>query len=113
MPYNDDVTPTPLTTNDSSIHHSSESELPNVGGIHQYGENYRDTYAPVVNWASVRLIMTFVLLNKIHSRSIDFTLAFPQADTDVKIFMELPIGVDVPKGDRNIMFYTYYILCLV
>ena len=79
------------------------------GGMQQYGENYWDTYAPVVNWASVRLMMTFALINKMHSRSIDFTLAFPQADTDVDIFMELPIGVDVPKGKIR-KDYVLYLL---
>ena len=42
-------------------------------------------------------------------RSIDFTLVFPQADTDADIFMELPIGVDVPKDEtRN--DYVLYLL---
>ena len=53
--------------------------------------------------------MTFALINKMHSRSIDFTLACPQADTDVDIFMELPIGVDVPKGEIR-KDYVLYLL---
>ena len=79
------------------------------GGMQQYGENYWDIYAPVVNWASIRLMMTFALINKMHSRSIEFTLAFLQADTDVDIFMELPIGVDVPKGKIR-KDYVLYLL---
>ena len=79
------------------------------GGMQEYGENYWDTYAPVVNWASVRLMMTFAMINKMHFRSIDFTLAFPQADTDVDIFMELPIGVDVPNGEIR-KDYVLYLL---
>jgi hypothetical protein len=44
---------------------------------------------------------------KIHglkSKSIDFVLAFPQADLDVPVYMELPAGVnpiDVSDGDRR------------
>ena len=30
------------------------------------------------------------------SRSIDLVLAFPQADLDVPVYMELPIGMEVP-----------------
>ena len=78
-------------------------------GMQEYGKNFWDTYDPVVNWSSVRLIITFALLNKIHLRSTDFILAFPQADTDVDIFMELPIGVDVPK-DETINDYVVYLL---
>ena len=52
--------------------------------------------------------MTFALLNKILSRSMDSTSAFPQTDTDVEIFMELLIDVDVSKGEiRNILFCIY------
>ena len=46
---------------------------------------------------------------KMYSCSIDFTLAFPQADTDVDIFMELPIGVNVPKGEVR-KDYVLYLL---
>ena len=34
------------------------------------------------------------MLNDLEARSIDFTLAFPQADLDVDVYMELPIGFD-------------------
>ena len=79
------------------------------GGMQQYGENYWDTYAPVVSWSSVRLIMTFALLNKMRSHSIDFTLSFLQTNTDVDIFMELTIGVDVPKEEIR-KDYVLYLL---
>lgn len=36
-----------------------------------------------------------------HSESIDFTLAFPQADIEIPMFMEIPIGVDIPGTDRK------------
>ena len=53
--------------------------------------------------------MTFELLKKIHYRSIDFTLSFPQTDTDVDIFMELPKGLDVSKGGIR-KDYVLYLL---
>ena len=65
-----------------------------------YGENYWDTYALVVNWISIRMLMTSSILFNLHTRSIDFTLAFPQADADVTIYMELPFGFQAPSdGD--------------
>ena len=70
------------------------------GGMQTYGENYWDTYAPVVNWISNRMLMTSSILFNLHTRSIDFTLAFPQADPDVTIYMELPFGFQGPSdGD--------------
>ena len=69
------------------------------GGMKIYGENYWDTYAPVVNWISIRMMLTLSVIHKLYTTSIDFTLAFPQADTDVDIYMEIPIGCEVPEGD--------------
>ncbi len=43
---------------------------------------------------------------KIHglpSKSIDFVLAFPQADLEVPVYMELPLGFEAPlNGNRKI-----------
>jgi hypothetical protein len=62
------------------------------GGQQEAGVNYWDTYAPVVCWMSIRMMLVLTLAKKIHSRSIDFTLAYPQADLDVDIYLELPLG---------------------
>ena len=62
------------------------------GGMQVKGDTFWETYAPVVNWMSVRLMLTFAEIHNLHTRSIDFTLAFPQADVKVDIYMELPLG---------------------
>ena len=64
------------------------------GGMQTWGENYWETYAPVVNWLSVRTLLIISMLNDLETRSIDFTLAFPQAKLDVDVYMELPVGFD-------------------
>jgi hypothetical protein len=41
---------------------------------------------------------------KIHglsSKSIDFVLAFPQADLEVPVFMESPLGFDAPNSQNR------------
>jgi hypothetical protein len=68
------------------------------GGMQVYGVNFWDTYAPVVNWISIRMMLTLSVIHKLYTTSIDFTLAFPQADADVEIYMEIPIGCEVPEG---------------
>ena len=57
------------------------------GGQQMYGVNYWETYSPVVNWISVRLLLTICHLHKLESESIDFVLAFPQADIDLDIYI--------------------------
>ena len=64
------------------------------GGQQTWGLDYWDTYAPVVTWASVRLLLIVAKIHGLQSKSIDFVLAFPQADLDVPVYMELPAGVN-------------------
>eukprot|EP00956_Cyclotella_meneghiniana_P004612 scaffold5674_cov35-Cyclotella_meneghiniana.AAC.4 len=47
--------------------------------MQQWGVNYWESYAPVVNRISVRFLL--------------IVLAFPQEDLDTPVYMELPIGV--------------------
>ena len=71
------------------------------GGMQTHGENYWDTYSPVVKWMSIRTMLTIALIKKLHTRSIDFTLAFPQADVDVEIYMAIPYGFKVVGGGND------------
>ena len=70
------------------------------GGMQSWGENYLETYSPVVIILSVRLILAIAHIHGLNSKSIDFVLAFPQADIDIDIWMELPEGM-IPVGDES------------
>lgn len=69
------------------------------GGMQIYGVNFWDTYAPVVNWITIRMMLTLSIIHDLYTTSIDFTLAFPQAEIETPIFMEIPTGCGVPEGD--------------
>jgi hypothetical protein len=60
------------------------------GGQQTYGVNYWETFSPVVNWFSVRLTLILSLIYQWKTRQIDFVLAFPQADVECELYMELP-----------------------
>ena len=75
------------------------------GGMQQWGVNYWETYAPVVNWISVRFLLVLSEIVGLESRAIDFVLAFPQAELDVPVYMELPIGMEVPGSQQNRKLY--------
>ena len=64
------------------------------GGMQRWGIDYYETYAPVVNWISVRILLALSIIHKLNSKSIDFVLAFPQADLEREVFMELPYGFE-------------------
>ena len=54
----------------------------------------------MVSWAAARLLLSIASLNKISTRSIDFVLAFPQADLEEPIHMELPAGFN-PEDEES------------
>ena len=43
---------------------------------------------------SVWLILILAILHDLPAQAIDFVLAFPQAELDVSVFMEFPIGTE-------------------
>ena len=60
--------------------------------MQQLGVNYFDTYYPVVNWISDMPMPNLSIFREIHTKSVDFVLAYTQADIKSEIFMELLIG---------------------
>ena len=68
------------------------------GGQQQWGVNYWETYAPVVNWISVRFLLIISELAGLETQALDFVLAFPQADLDVTVYMKLSAGIDLGSG---------------
>ena len=71
------------------------------GGQQTWGENYWETYAPVVNWITVRTLLALTQIHGLESRSVDFVLAFPQADLDIDVYMELPMGFVHDEATRK------------
>ena len=57
--------------------------------------DYWDTYSPVVAWQTVRLMFILAVINNWHIKSVDFILAYPQAEVKTDIYMTPP---KVPKG---------------
>jgi hypothetical protein len=68
------------------------------GGKQVEGEHFWETYAPVTNWRTVRLVLILSLLADLKSQQIDNVNAFTQALADCDIFMSLPAGFSVIDG---------------
>ncbi|KAI2513027.1 hypothetical protein MHU86_1318 [Fragilaria crotonensis] len=62
------------------------------GGKQVQGINFWETYSPVVNWTSIRLHLILALLSGHRTRQINFILAYPQADAECDMYMEIPQG---------------------
>ena len=65
----------------------------------QWRVSYWETYAPVLNWISGGSLLVITSIHELPSISIDFLLAFPQADLDADVFMKLHLGILV-YGNR-------------
>ena len=65
------------------------------GGQQLKGEDYTESYAPVIQWSTVHLVMILVSMMNLESRQINFDQAFTQADLEDDIYMCLPQGWQV------------------
>ena len=59
-------------------------------------QEFLNACACIVQWISVRMMLTLAVIHQLYTTSIDFTLSFLQAKTDVIIYMEVPFGCTVP-----------------
>jgi len=60
------------------------------------GLHYEETYAPVVQWETIRFFISLAILSNWHTRQLDFFLAYTQADIERDLYMKLPAGFTVP-----------------
>ena len=75
-----------------------KSRLNVHGGKQVKGIDYEETYAPVVQWASIRLLLILGIILGWYTLQLDYILAFPQADIYITTYMEIPQGIEIPTG---------------
>lgn len=61
--------------------------------------NFWETYAPVVSWFTIHLVLTLRLLADLKSRQVDYVQAYTQAPADCDLFMNIPAGFIVQNGE--------------
>ena len=74
------------------------------GGMQLKGIDFFETYAPVVQWTTVRLMLILEVLLGLKSKQGDVTADFLHADLgeDKKVFVDMPRGFEAKvKNDRN------------
>ena len=86
----------------------------------QKGIDYFETFAPVVMWLTVRLLLIMSILMDLDTKQIDYTAAFVHAPIDCLVFVEMPKGFVLPgmvwklrkslyglsQSPRNFFLYT-------
>ena len=72
----------------------------NIDGSKQrYGIDYFETHAPVVTWVTILILLVLSIINRWHTRQIDFVQAYPQAPIEFDMYMELPKGIETRYGN--------------
>jgi hypothetical protein len=78
------------------------------GGKQVFGMNYYETYAPVVTWFAIRLLIIIEIIFGWALCQVDFIMAYPQAPVECNMYMDLPQGIKTSEGDS-----TDYVLKLL
>ena len=64
--------------------------------------DFFDTYAPVVQWSTIRLLLSTVLTEGWATRQVDYTNAFAQAELNEEVYLEFP-KMFGPKSKANVV----------
>jgi len=87
-----------ITTNEVKKY---KARLNLYGDKQEFGANYYETYAPVVTWFSIRLLIVIGIIFGWALRQCDFIMAYPQAPIECDMYMELPQGIQVSEGESS------------
>jgi hypothetical protein len=71
------------------------------GGKQEFGTNYYKTYAPVVTWFAIRLLIVFGILFDWALCQVDFIMAYPQAPIEIDMYMELSTWIHTKHGNSR------------
>jgi hypothetical protein len=64
-----------------------------VDGSQQlHGRDFWETYAPVVSWSTICLLLLLSTILNLKTRQVDYTQAFPQAPLADPVYMRIPQG---------------------
>jgi hypothetical protein len=70
------------------------------GSLMKRGEHFKETYATVTSWNSVRMLLTMTVTHGWHTKQIDFIQAFAQAPVEKTLYMRIPAGVELEDGSN-------------
>jgi hypothetical protein len=66
-----------------------------VNGSRQIqGIDYTESFAPVVQWSTIRMVNTIAAMHNLKGKQIDFAQAFPQAKLKEDIYLRFPAGFE-------------------
>ncbi|GAA5955312.1 hypothetical protein JCM21900_003041 [Sporobolomyces salmonicolor] len=75
-------------------------------GCNQHpGLDFRETFAPVTKFTSIRVLLALAAQQRMHSQQADVDKAYLHADLNEELYMRVPDGVDSPDWDGKVLKY--------
>jgi hypothetical protein len=71
------------------------------GEKQEFGTNYYKTYAPVITWFAIQLLIVLGILFNWALCQVDFVMAYSQAPIKMDMYMELPKGIHTKHGNSK------------
>ena len=83
------------------------------GDTQKEGVDYFESFAPVVSWNTVRLLLILMVVQNLSSAQVDYLAAFCQAPIDTEVYIEFPKGWErLNKMGLPIKFEPVHVLKL-
>jgi hypothetical protein len=73
------------------------------GDMQTEGVDFFETYAPVVQWSTIRLLLSTVLTEGWTTRQVDYTNAFAQAELKEEVYVECPRLFGPQSGSDKVL----------
>ena len=67
----------------------------------KHGIDYTETFAPVVRYDSIRVLLAWVAMHDLEIKTFDVCTAFLYGELDHTIYMKVPTGVEIPNSVKN------------
>jgi hypothetical protein len=69
----------------------------------EYGIDYYETFAPVMKYKSLRIIILLSIIYGYELEQLDIKTAFLNADIDEDLYMEIPDGIDDTDKTKHVV----------
>ncbi len=76
-----------------------KARLVALGCRQLYGVDYFETFAPVVKFSTIRLLLALAATMDLECEQMDVVTAFLNGDLDENIYMEIPEGLKSPGNE--------------
>ncbi len=73
------------------------------GFTQQEGVDYTDTFAPVMKYKTLRIILTLVQQFNLEIKQFDVETAFLNAELKEEVYMEIPDGLNIKRTGNNVL----------